>query len=358
MCPMCDGPVEFSGTTAETMTLIQPLKRSRVTFSKVDIPYAFKLFDQEITTYTGSGLRFITEKSVGRLRDSVLNWNKQEDDESGQSSQSGQSGQSGGVYAPPQRYIDELKAASVIQPTTTRFPTKEELAQMPEGGSFNVIHAQAGGVAPFACSPSTGVIYGDGVSNKGIAAPLFFDSSVAAVSDKPDVRISPPVEGAGFKQRAGAAPVNHIDFAPSSLIRSDQTDGYTHNGQLATVNFIDPIEAAPIDPELPQSAKQSGGALIEDTLGSDINQAIFSMPAMDKEPYVVANPYVSPTILTSEAASVQPNQDYAPTTDALHMQPVSTDLMSEVFNTVQQGGSSKNNNVVFENSEIRVVKLQ
>jgi len=711
VCPMCDGPVEFSGTTAETMTLIQPLKRSRVTFSKVEMPYAFKLFDQEVTTYTGSGLRFITEKSVGRLRDSVLNWNINDanvSDSEGEA-QEGEP-QKGGVFTPPhpQRYIDELKKEMVMHPISTHFPTKEELKHMPEGGVFKEEHgrALAGGSAPYpdtvsdidpltigqekgqysmgsvisplmggalegapyknheaeltpisqvrylheysigesgspsqkggnlegapyvkpeteltpisqvrylheysigesgspsqkggnlegapykaditvphlteveylrdytglkggqaptdyvGCAPAVVDTYGDGVSNKGQQAPLFFDSAVPKVSDKPDAAISPPVEGPNFKQRADTvahkggsyspAPVNHVDFAASPLIRSDQTDGYTHRGQLATVNFIDPISKftgpmqgggklngaplgqnlktnlpplfpelgynlqsggnAPVNyidptPELPKSAynkqvggqapvdtigvpqipivkwldeapKQAGGgtlnpapvnsigkdtvpvkhnieevwaqpqqwqkgmpqeepqitfppvkggalnpapvnsigrntvplkhnleevwaapkmwqtdmpqeepqvtfqpikggsytlasaaehsAPIADTLGSEINQGTFSMPAMGKEPYVVANPYVSPMMFPKEIASVVPNQGNPIQTSAVQLQPVSTQLTSEVMKSVQQGGSRaktppKNKNVVFENSEIRVVKLQ
>jgi len=151
VCPMCDGPVEFSGTTAETITLIQPLKRSRVTFSKVEMPYALKLLEQEVTTYTGSGLRFITEKSVGRLRDSVLNWDSKPNAEEGKASEESKDGEDtaamagGGAPPPPQRYMDEVLGAMVSKPTPTRFPTPEELARMPQGGTFSSEYAAAGG---------------------------------------------------------------------------------------------------------------------------------------------------------------------------------------------------------------------
>jgi hypothetical protein len=74
ICPSCDGPVEYSGTTSENLAIIQPLKRSRVTFSKVEMPYALKVLDQELTTFTTTGLRFVTEKTVGRLKDTMLQW--------------------------------------------------------------------------------------------------------------------------------------------------------------------------------------------------------------------------------------------------------------------------------------------
>ena len=76
ICPSCDGPVEYSGSTAENIAIIQPLKRSRVTFSKVEMPYAMKLLDQELTTFTSTGLRFVTEKTVGRLKDTMLEWKR------------------------------------------------------------------------------------------------------------------------------------------------------------------------------------------------------------------------------------------------------------------------------------------
>jgi len=177
---------------------------------------------------------------------------------------------------------------------------------------------QVGGTAPFdyvANQESTGITYADGVINKGSDAPPNFDSPVAEVSDKSDTPISNPIESPDFKQRGGMAP-------------------------------------------------------IEDTMGTEINQATFSMPSMDKEPYVVANPYVSPPILPKEIDIVAPNQNEHIASDANQTATVSSELLSEVLTTVQQGGSPKQqgdapkqndemkNNVVFENAEIRVVKIQ
>ena len=74
VCPTCDGPLEFSGLTSETLTLQLPTKQSRVTFSKVAIPFTLKLLDQELTTYMNTGLRFVTESSVSRMRESTWKW--------------------------------------------------------------------------------------------------------------------------------------------------------------------------------------------------------------------------------------------------------------------------------------------
>lgn len=415
VCSMCDGPVEFSGTTAETLALIQPLKRSRVTFSKVEMPYALKLLEQEVTTYTGSGLRFITEKSVGRLRDSVLNWGslnnegeesdseEQSQEQSQEQEQSQQKG--GGTPEPPQGYINQIEAETSIQETL--FPTTQEA---PEGapnkdmyakfGGSSAAHAnykntspnakpltgvayinqytigesgspQNGGVAPTSyvdSAPALGVAYGDGVSTDGQVAPAFFDSEVGPVSEPTDLPDFKDRADTVYNMNGGSAPVNHVDEMPRT-----QNDGYTHNGAEPTVNFIDThkqsggvapvdyVDPVPVKHDIeevwvaPEPKAQNGGAAPVEDIGTDINQATFSAPSMDKEPYVVANPYVAPAMFPKEIEQVAPNPAQLPQTPAQELQPVSNAIVGEVLNTVQNGGGKT---VVFENSEIRVVKLQ
>jgi DNA-directed RNA polymerase II subunit RPB2 len=80
VCPLCDGPLEYSGKTVNTLELIPPNKRSLATFSKVEMPYVVKLLEQELNTYMNIGMRFVTEKYLKRLpkpdgsilRDSLL----------------------------------------------------------------------------------------------------------------------------------------------------------------------------------------------------------------------------------------------------------------------------------------------
>ena len=74
VCPTCDGPLVFNGTDAETLTLQLPTKQSRASFSKIAIPYTMKLLDQELTTFGNMGYRFITESSVGRLKETAWPW--------------------------------------------------------------------------------------------------------------------------------------------------------------------------------------------------------------------------------------------------------------------------------------------
>jgi hypothetical protein len=104
-------------------------------------------------------------------------------------------------------------------------------------------------------------------------------------------------------------------------------------------------------------------APIADTLmGTDINSSTFSAPAMGAEPYVVPNPYVSPAMYPKEIASVIPSHPNPIQTPANQIHSVSVDLAAEVMQSVGQKGGVRAKtppkNVVFENSEIRVVKLQ
>ena len=69
VCPTCDGPLTFQGETADTLGLVLPVKKSRTTFSQIEVPYALKLLDQELTTYANTSLRFLTEKHVRTFRD-------------------------------------------------------------------------------------------------------------------------------------------------------------------------------------------------------------------------------------------------------------------------------------------------
>ena len=78
VCPTCDGPLEYTGLDAATLTLQLPTKQSRATFSRIAMPYAMKLLDQELTTFGNMGLRFVTESSIGRLRDSGWPWPTEE----------------------------------------------------------------------------------------------------------------------------------------------------------------------------------------------------------------------------------------------------------------------------------------
>jgi DNA-directed RNA polymerase II subunit RPB2 len=67
VCPLCDGPVQFSGNKTTTFELLPPNKRSLVTFSRVEMPYVVKLLEQELSTYMNIGMRFLTAKNVAKF---------------------------------------------------------------------------------------------------------------------------------------------------------------------------------------------------------------------------------------------------------------------------------------------------
>jgi DNA-directed RNA polymerase II subunit RPB2 len=68
ICPMCDGPVRFVGDSASNLEVLPPNKRSLATFSKVEIPYALKLLDQELSFFMNIGMRFLTDHDITKLR--------------------------------------------------------------------------------------------------------------------------------------------------------------------------------------------------------------------------------------------------------------------------------------------------
>jgi hypothetical protein len=67
LCSLCDGPVSFIGDSPYNLEPVPPTKRSTVSFSKVEIPYATKLFMQEMDFFMNMGTRILTTKDVARL---------------------------------------------------------------------------------------------------------------------------------------------------------------------------------------------------------------------------------------------------------------------------------------------------
>jgi len=67
ICPLCDGPVSYIGETATNLELLPPVKRSIATFSKIEMPYATKLLEQELSTYMNIGMRFMTTHDLQKL---------------------------------------------------------------------------------------------------------------------------------------------------------------------------------------------------------------------------------------------------------------------------------------------------
>lgn len=68
VCSMCDGPVVFTGDSATNLELLPPNVRSVASFSKVELPYAMKVLDQELSFFMNSGMRFITSRDLTKLK--------------------------------------------------------------------------------------------------------------------------------------------------------------------------------------------------------------------------------------------------------------------------------------------------
>ncbi len=67
ICTLCDGPVEFAGTTANTLEIVPPLKKPTGQIVRVELPYSTKLLMQEVTTFLNAGMRIVTTAGVKKI---------------------------------------------------------------------------------------------------------------------------------------------------------------------------------------------------------------------------------------------------------------------------------------------------
>ena len=68
LCSLCDGPVQFAGTSSADFELLPTLKRSTSTVSKVEIPYSLEVLNKELNTYMNMYLRMLTTKEVNHFK--------------------------------------------------------------------------------------------------------------------------------------------------------------------------------------------------------------------------------------------------------------------------------------------------
>lgn len=264
VCPMCDGPIEFSGKTEETLTLIKPLRRSRVTFSKVEMPYALKLLDQEITTFTCTGFRYVTERSVGRLRDSVIPI-KQD---------------GGGAPPAPAATLKAMEEQIPMPPIEANpqpyngpegAPKEQEQGKALAGGrvdmkdlasvtgpypidpaDFDVPTVMKGGTAPVDSigEDATPITQSEFLKQHGGEAPV---NSIG--HDE-----KPITQSEFLKQHGGEGPVDSIGHDATPITQSEFLK--THGGS-APVDHVDPT------PELPRGRTYKGGMAPIDSIGKD-----------------------------------------------------------------------------------------
>jgi DNA-directed RNA polymerase II subunit RPB2 len=72
VCPLCDGPVSFSGTSVSNLEIIPPTTKPSGEFIQIEIPYATKLLEQEMNAYLNMSMRFVTTKNVQKLATPIL----------------------------------------------------------------------------------------------------------------------------------------------------------------------------------------------------------------------------------------------------------------------------------------------
>jgi DNA-directed RNA polymerase II subunit RPB2 len=67
VCSMCDGPLQYIGTTVNDLELLPPLGRPKSKIVQIQMPYSMKLLTQEQETYLNLSMRYITTSGVERL---------------------------------------------------------------------------------------------------------------------------------------------------------------------------------------------------------------------------------------------------------------------------------------------------
>ena len=67
ICPMCDGPVKYTGDTINNLEILPPLGRPKSRIVQVEIPYSTKLLTHEQETYLNMAMRYMTTSGFQRL---------------------------------------------------------------------------------------------------------------------------------------------------------------------------------------------------------------------------------------------------------------------------------------------------
>jgi DNA-directed RNA polymerase II subunit RPB2 len=68
VCSMCDGPLQYIGTTVNDLELLPPLGRPKSKIVQIQMPYSMKLLTQEQEAYLNLSMRYITTSGVERLK--------------------------------------------------------------------------------------------------------------------------------------------------------------------------------------------------------------------------------------------------------------------------------------------------
>ena len=69
ICPYCQGPLKYAGTSADTLEMIPPITKPVAPIVKVEMPYCMKVLEGELGFYANIGMRFIPTAGVSKLND-------------------------------------------------------------------------------------------------------------------------------------------------------------------------------------------------------------------------------------------------------------------------------------------------
>jgi DNA-directed RNA polymerase II subunit RPB2 len=68
ICSLCQGPLKYVGNNADNLELLPPLSKPTNEIIEVEMPYATKLFEQEINTFLNMRMSILSARGLTRLR--------------------------------------------------------------------------------------------------------------------------------------------------------------------------------------------------------------------------------------------------------------------------------------------------
>jgi len=258
ICPLCDGPVRYSGETANTLEPIPAFVRSATSFSKIQLPYATKLLIQEMETFTNMGIRMLTERDVTRLKglDSVEQLTAAEME---------------GISQPlPERVFPETAPPPelVEQPIAIKSNEEEILAkltaleaptQVPFGAPAPLEYVPTT-PTPLEYVPTTPTPLGQFVPTTPVGSPQYAPTTPQYAPTTPQFapmtpQFAPttpsPLQG-NQVTLDGAAPVINIDTSPAALQREGLSASVSATGPSAPPTSLNAANAANAVPPKPR----------------------------------------------------------------------------------------------------------
>jgi len=337
------------------------------------MPFALKLLDQEITAFTCTGFRYVTERSVGRLKENMLEWSQ------------------GGGGVPTQDPIFVKAATAGLDLQETSMPSDAELP----GPAGEILHAQAlSSEANHIIEPKVGGEASvNAVDNLPITQHEFLKQHGGGPASVDSVDNLPITQHEFLKQHGGTAPVNAVDPKPTehrleeewvapqsggepvgfeapstaeqaslnSAIKGTDLGGAAPVSQLGTdidtSAFYEPARGEPTftipNPFTSPPIQKGGSPGPAVTEGTTIDQETFSEPSRGEPTFTVPNPYTSPPLPIGTTVLPGPQATVADATSTFE---VPKALLAELGPTVQQGGGDKK--IVFDDEEIKVVRFE